>query len=81
MILCPIPYAMGNARRLPNHNTFVGWGTGTSPAISEVTPDGEVALFLSLPDTIFNYRGFKFPWKQIYLLEIRILYLRIYPFG
>jgi len=55
--------AMGDARRLPNHNTFIGWGTGTSPAISEVTPNGEVALFLSIPDTIFNYRGFKFPWK------------------
>ena len=56
-------YAMGNARRLPNHNTFIGWGTGTSPAISEVTPNGEIALFLSLPDTILNYRGFKFRWN------------------
>jgi len=61
----PLTYsvAMGDARRLPNHNTFIGWGTGTSPAISEVTPNGEVALYLTLPDTIFNYRGFKFPWK------------------
>jgi arylsulfate sulfotransferase len=56
-------YAMGDGRRLPNHNTFIGWGTGTSPAISEVRPSGDVALFLSLPDTILNYRGFKFPWK------------------
>jgi len=56
-------FAMGSARRLDNHNTFIGWGSETLPAISEVTPAGEVALFLSLPDTIFNYRGFKFPWK------------------
>ena len=56
-------FAMGDARRLENHNTFIGWGSETLPAISEVTPAGEVALFLSLPDTIFNYRGFKFPWK------------------
>ena len=55
--------AMGSASRLDNHNTIIGWGTGTSPAISEVKPNGEVALFLSLPDTIYNYRGFKFPWK------------------
>jgi hypothetical protein len=56
-------FAMGDGRRLPNHNTFIGWGTGTSPAISELKPNGDVALFLSLPDTMFNYRGFKFPWK------------------
>jgi hypothetical protein len=55
--------AMGDARRLPNHNTFIGWGTGTSPAISEVKPNGDVALFLTIPDTLINYRGFKFPWK------------------
>ena len=55
--------AMGDGRRLPNHNTFIGWGTGTSPAISEVKPNGDIALILSLPDTILNYRGFKFPWK------------------
>jgi len=58
-----ISFAMGSARRLSNHNTIIGWGTGTSPAISEVKPNGEVALFLSIPDTIFNYRGFKYPWK------------------
>jgi hypothetical protein len=61
----PISYswAMGDGRMLPNHNTFIGWGTGTMPAISEVKPNGDVALFLSLPDTMFNYRGFKFPWQ------------------
>ena len=55
--------AMGNARRLTNHNTFIGWGTGTDPAISEVRADGEVALHISFPDTLINYRAFKFPWK------------------
>ena len=55
--------AMGDARRLPNHNTFIGWGTGTSPAISEVKPNGDIALFLAIPDTLINYRGFRFPWK------------------
>jgi len=56
-------YAMGSARRLPNHNTIIGWGTRTNPAISEVTPAGDVTLFLSLPDTIISYRAFKYPWK------------------
>ena len=61
----PVSYswAMGDGRRLPNHNTFIGWGTSPSPAISEVKPNGDVALFLSIPDTMFNYRGFKFPWR------------------
>jgi len=56
-------YAMGSARRLPNHNTIVGWGSATSPAVSEVKHDGKVALLLSLPDTLYSYRAFKFPWK------------------
>jgi len=56
-------YAMGNAGRLPNHSTLIGWGTGLSPAISEVKPNGDIAFFLSLADTILNYRAFKYPWK------------------
>ncbi len=56
-------FAMGSARRLGNHNTIIGWGSEILTAISEVTPSGEVALYLSLPDTVLNYRGFKFPWK------------------
>jgi len=58
-----LSWAMGSARRLPNHNTIIGWGSGTSPAISEVRPNGDIALFLRIPDTLFNYRGFKYPWK------------------
>lgn len=61
----PLSYssAMGSVNRLFNHNTIIGWGTGVNPAISEVDPTGEVALFMTLPDTVINYRGFKFPWK------------------
>ena len=74
--------AMGDARQLPNHNTFIGWGTGTSPAISEVKPNGDVALFLSLPDTIFNYRGFKFPWKtNLFVSNPDSLYFGYVPVG
>ena len=61
----PITYsgAMGCVRRLSNHNTVIGWGTGVHPAISEVDPFGNVVLFISLPDTLVNYRGFKSQWK------------------
>ena len=55
--------AMGSARRLFNHNTIICWGALTAVSISEVQPDGTVSFYLSMPDTLLNYRAFKFPWK------------------
>lgn len=75
-------FAMGSARRLYNHNTIIGWGTGTSPAISEVNPYGDVTLFLTIPDTIFNYRGFKYPWKtNLFVGNSDSLYFGYVPLG
>jgi hypothetical protein len=54
--------AMGSVERLPNGNTFIGWGTG-SPAVTEVRPDGGIAYELRLPDSVVSYRAFRFPWK------------------
>jgi hypothetical protein len=65
---------MGNMQRLSNGNTVVGWGGGTIPpaagqrvALSEFTPDGNVALSLSFLDGAtgpgYSYRAFKFPWQ------------------
>ncbi len=56
-------YFMGSVRRLSNQNTIIGWGSGYSPAISEVNYDGTIELQISFPSTIINYRAFKFPWK------------------
>jgi len=56
-------YFMGSVRRLSNQNTIIGWGSGYSPAISEVNYDGIIELQISFPSTIINYRTFKFPWK------------------
>jgi hypothetical protein len=55
--------AMGSVERLPNGNTFIGWGTA-SPALTEVRPDGSVAYELQLPDSVFSYRAFRFSWKS-----------------
>ncbi len=55
--------AMGSARRLSNHNTIIGWGASTAVGISEVQPNGDISFYLTMPDTLFNYRAFKFPWK------------------
>jgi hypothetical protein len=47
--------AMGSVQRLPNGNTLVNWSFGN---ITEVRPDGEVALEVILED-IPIYRAFK----------------------
>lgn len=51
-------FAMGNAQRLHNGNTLISWGA-TSPAITEVTPSGAIALEISLPQDEFTYRTYK----------------------
>lgn len=55
----------GNAQRLSNGNTFIGWGGDGSrdgPACTEVTPEGEKVfeLFFDNPD-VESYRAFRFP--------------------
>jgi len=55
----------GNAQRLPNGNTFIGWGGDGSdhgPACTEVTSEGEKVfeLFFDDPD-VESYRAFRFP--------------------
>lgn len=49
----------GNAQRLPNGNTVIGWG-GANIAISEVTQAGTVAFEGRFPANIYSYRSFKF---------------------
>ncbi|UCD51024.1 MAG: aryl-sulfate sulfotransferase [Phycisphaerales bacterium] len=55
----------GNAQRLPNGNTFIGWGGDGSdhgPACTEVTPEGEKVfeLFFDHP-SVESYRAFRLP--------------------
>jgi hypothetical protein len=56
--------AMGNAQRLSNGNTVIGWGFAT-PAVTEVTSDGTKVFELQLPydqHQYYSYRAFRFPW-------------------
>ncbi len=55
--------AMGYVQRLPGGNTIIGWGA-TNPTLTEVTPDGHVALELSFPAGVYSYRSFRFPWRS-----------------
>ncbi len=50
---------MGNAERLDNGNTFIGWGSEITVAATEVDPKGNVVYEMSLPGT-FSYRALKY---------------------
>jgi hypothetical protein len=58
---------MGNAQRLPNGNTLIGWGGNNaaplSAALVEVRPDGSKAFEMSLPEFVVSYRAFRYPWS------------------
>jgi len=57
---------MGTAQRLPNGNTLIGWGMGSSivkTAVTEVNPSGEVVLELAFNGNLWSsYRAYKFNW-------------------
>lgn len=55
---------LGNMQRLPNDNTFIGWGMGNTTA-TEVRSDGSKAFELRFVNTMNSYRVFRFPWKGI----------------
>ena len=55
-------FAMGNAQRLPNGNTIIGWGA-TNPTLTEVRSDGVKTLEMTLENNVFSYRIFKQTWK------------------
>jgi hypothetical protein len=52
-------FAMGNAQRLPNGNTMIGWGTYTKTA-TEIGPNGNLLYDISLPSGMWSYRVFRF---------------------
>jgi len=55
----------GNAQRLPNGNTFIGWGGDGSkdgPVCTEVTPEGDKVFELFFDDpSVESYRAFRLP--------------------
>ena len=64
----PTVYAgsMGDAQRLANGNTMVGWGSAHFPTLREVRPNGGIALEMSYPvDSVWSYRVYRFPFLFI----------------
>ena len=54
---------MGNAQRLENNHTVIGWG-GTYPSVTEINEDGDKVLEISYPLYFWSYRAFRFDWDQ-----------------
>lgn len=57
--------SQGSTRRLPGGNTLIGWGNCRTVDITEVRPDGTVALELVLPPGLNTYRAFKDEWEGV----------------
>ena len=64
--------SMGSVQRLPNGNTFIGWGAqlglgGFTPTVgaTEVRPDGTVVSDWYFRPLVFSYRAMKFPTPDI----------------
>lgn len=53
-------FAMGDARRLSNGNSLIGWGF--VPVVTEVRPDGTKAFEFTYADPFISYRAFRMPW-------------------
>jgi arylsulfotransferase ASST len=53
--------SQGNAQRLPNGNTFVGWGA--QPYFSEFGRDGTLLFDATFPTAVQSYRSYRFPWS------------------
>jgi len=77
-------WAMANMQRLPNHSSIIGWGIRTEDlrAITEVKADGTVVFELALPDTMFSYRAFRFPWKtNLFVTDPDSVFFESIPVG
>ncbi len=55
-------WALGYSQRLPDGNTLIGWGSA-NPTATEVTAQGDVQFEMDLPEIVYTYRIYSFPWK------------------
>ncbi len=51
--------AMGSVERLPNGNTFIGWGDDTAVSMTEVRPDNTTAFEMVMHNQNVSYRAYK----------------------
>ncbi len=53
----------GSVQELPNGNRLIGWGNVYQPAVTEITPTGDIAFELSCEEFNDGYRAFRFNWE------------------
>jgi len=67
----------GNAQRLPNGNTMVGWGGASGdhiPTATEFDPDGNIVFKAWFDDPVTeSYRAFRFPYPPEHKYEADII--------
>ncbi len=51
--------SMGSVERLPNGNTFIGWGDDTAVSMTEVRPDNSTAFEMVMHNMNVSYRAIK----------------------
>jgi hypothetical protein len=54
----------GNAQRMPNGNTMIGWGMVAKT--TEVDPDGNKRFEMVFNDPVISYRAYRFPFQTGY---------------
>jgi hypothetical protein len=55
---------LGNFQKRVDGSATIGWGgTIENPNITDLHPDGSIALQLGLGPGYISYRGFRFPWR------------------
>ncbi len=60
---------MGDTQRLPDGNTFMGWGNSYTASgfvygsIIEITPSNQTVFELALDQPYVSYRAFRAPWQ------------------
>ncbi len=64
-------FGIGSVRRQPDGNTVIAWGGESSPAFTEVDPDGNALLQVSLPVATLTYRVVKVPATALDINELR----------
>jgi len=57
--------AMGYVERLPNKNTFIGWGQNTNIAVTEVDPGNNTVFEMAMAPGSYSYRAYKFDTNYI----------------
>ncbi len=58
--------AMGYVQRLPNHNTFIGWGEADDLTVTELDPNDQTLYEMGMTDGNYTYRAYKYDSNYVH---------------